>query len=132
VGRTKTERFGCAPPCLVLDDDREACRFGLRGARFFTEALGAYYFGRPTGPLNVPRDFLAEAELAEIIAHRNAPGSHMTAIVGDPVAARETVARFARAGVDELMLIMQLGTVPHELVMRSIRTFGERVMPHFA
>jgi hypothetical protein len=25
-----------------------------------------------------------------------------------------------------------MGTVPHELVMRSLRTFAEKVMPHFA
>lgn len=130
--RAKNESFGCAPPCLVLPDDREACRYGLRGARFFTEALGAYYYGRPTGKLGIPRDFLPEQELNEIMAYRNAPGSHMTAIVGDPVAVRETVARFQKAGVDELMLIMQLGTVPHELIMKSIRTFGEKVLPHFA
>lgn len=130
--RAKNDSFACAPPCLVLDDDREACRHGLRGARFFTEALGAYYYGRPTGKLKIPRDFLPEGELAEIMANRNAPGSHMTAIVGDPVAVRETISRFAKAGVDELLLIMQLGTVPHELVVRSIRTFGEKVLPHFA
>jgi len=27
---------------------------------------------------------------------------------------------------------MQTGTVPHELIVQSIRTFGEQVMPHFA
>ncbi len=34
-------------------------------------------------------------------------------------------------GVDELILVMQMGTVPHELIMESIRTFAEQVMPHF-
>jgi hypothetical protein len=27
---------------------------------------------------------------------------------------------------------MQLGTVPHEIVCESLRTFAEEVMPHFA
>jgi hypothetical protein len=27
---------------------------------------------------------------------------------------------------------MQVGTVPHELVMESLRTFAEKVMPYFA
>lgn len=130
----KTDHFACTPPCLVLDDDRKACAYGLRGARFFTETLGAYYFTseRPTGRLDVPRDFLREEELDAIIAHRNAPGSTMTAIVGDPAAARESVQRFADAGVDELILVMQMGTVPHELAMESLRTFAEKVMPRFA
>jgi hypothetical protein len=47
------------------------------------------------------------------------------------VSARETVSRFEAAGVDELILVMQLGTVPHEIVCESLRTFAEDVMPHF-
>ena len=66
------------------------------------------------------------------MASRNTAGSHADAVVGDPASARETVARFRRVGVDELILVMQMGTVPHELVMESLRTFGEQVMPHFA
>jgi len=29
------------------------------------------------------------------------------------------------AGVDELILVMQMGTVPHELILQSLRTFAE-------
>jgi hypothetical protein len=42
------------------------------------------------------------------------------------------VSRFKAAGVDELILVMDLGTVPHEVVSQSLRTFAEKVMPHFA
>ena len=66
------------------------------------------------------------------MAARNRPGSQLVAINGDPVSARETVSRFQSAGVDELILVMQLGTVPHEIVCESLRTFAEEVMPHFA
>ena len=33
--------------------------------------------------------------------------------------------------MDELILVMQMGTVPHELILESLRTFAEEVMPHF-
>jgi hypothetical protein len=56
----------------------------------------------------------------------------MNACVGDPVAAREFVSRFVDVGVDELILVMQMGTVPLELVTESVKTFGEQVIPHFA
>jgi alkanesulfonate monooxygenase SsuD/methylene tetrahydromethanopterin reductase-like flavin-dependent oxidoreductase (luciferase family) len=130
----KTEHFACTPPCIVLDDDKKACNYGLRGARFFAESLGAYYFAgeRPTGKLAVPRDFLPAEEVEEIRAYRNAPGSAMTAIVGDPVAAKESVQRFVDVGVDELILCMQMGTVPNDVILESLRTFAEKVMPHFA
>jgi alkanesulfonate monooxygenase SsuD/methylene tetrahydromethanopterin reductase-like flavin-dependent oxidoreductase (luciferase family) len=133
-GRQKNDWFACTPATLVLDDDREACRYGFRGARFFSESLARYYLAqdRPTGELNVPRDFLAEADLDAAMAHRNAAGSQLSAIVGDPVAAKESVARFVEIGVDELILVMQMGTVPSELVLESIKTFGEKVLPHFA
>ena len=133
VGQMVTNHFACTPATLVLDDDRKACAFGLRGARFFLESLERYYLSgtRPTGKLDVQRGFLTEEELDESIAVRNTAGSQVASIVGDPSSARETVQRFVDIGVDELILVMQMGTVPHELIMESLRTFGEKVMPHF-
>jgi len=184
VGPRITEHFACTPATLVLDDDRQACRYGLRGARFFRDSLYHYYKdggARPKAtrsqdaspavpvvsmpapaesraaaaagfpalalrglrtrsqvnetprlrPLDIPRTFLDEEEVATYRRTRNTAESPMAAIVGDPVSARETVQRFIDVGVDELILVMQLGTVPHELVMESIRTFGENVLPHF-
>jgi len=133
VGRAQTRWFACTPATLVLKDDARALRHGTRGARFFLNAMGKYYFGgdRPIGPLDVPRDDLSDAELEEARSLRNAPGSQLATIVGDPVAARESVQRFADIGVDELILVMQMGTVPHELILESLRTFAEEVQPHF-
>ena len=134
IGRQKNDWFACTPASLILEDDREACRHGLRGARFFSESMARYYLSgtRPVGRLDVPRDFLGDADLEAARAARNAPGSTVNTVCGDPVAARECVARFVDAGVDELILVMQMGTVPHELVMRSLRVFAEKVAPHFA
>ncbi|MEK6609285.1 MAG: LLM class flavin-dependent oxidoreductase [Myxococcota bacterium] len=129
AGRAKNDHFACTPATLVLGDDRKACAYGLRGARFFLSALGQYYLSgtRPLGRLDVARDFFDDAALADAMALRNTAGSQPATIVGDPACARETVQRFVEIGVDELILVMQLGTVPHALVM----TFAERVMPHF-
>lgn len=133
VGRQKNDHFACTPATLVLEDDRKACQYGYRGSRFFIEALSRYYFGgdRPTGELKIPRDFMPEEDMEEAMAQRNTEGSQLATIVGDPACARETVSRLADIGVDELILVMQMGTVPHELVMESMRTFAEKVMPHF-
>jgi alkanesulfonate monooxygenase SsuD/methylene tetrahydromethanopterin reductase-like flavin-dependent oxidoreductase (luciferase family) len=134
VGRKKNDWFACTPPALVLDDDRKATSYGMRGARFFLESLTKYYASgtRPTGKLDVPRDFPSHADIDAAIANRNEPGSQVAAIVGDPTSAREMVSRFVDIGVDELILVMQMGTVPHELIMESLKTFAEKVMPHFA
>jgi alkanesulfonate monooxygenase SsuD/methylene tetrahydromethanopterin reductase-like flavin-dependent oxidoreductase (luciferase family) len=134
VGRAKNDHFACTPATLVLPDDRKACQWGLRGARFFVEALQRYYVpgNRPTGELPIGRDFLPEDDLDAAMALRNTEGSPVATVVGDPACARESVQRFVDIGVDELILVMQMGTVPHELVMESLRTFAEKVMPHFA
>jgi alkanesulfonate monooxygenase SsuD/methylene tetrahydromethanopterin reductase-like flavin-dependent oxidoreductase (luciferase family) len=128
-----TNSFACTPVTLVLNDDRKACAYGYRGARFFADTMALYYWSgkRPVGPLDVKREFFSDRELDEAMRLRNAPGSQVTVIAGDPVAARETVQRFADSGVDELLLVMHAGTIPHDLIMESVRTFAEQVMPHF-
>jgi alkanesulfonate monooxygenase SsuD/methylene tetrahydromethanopterin reductase-like flavin-dependent oxidoreductase (luciferase family) len=133
-GRAKNDWFACTPATLVLKDDAAALRHGTRGARFFLNAMGRYYFSdeRPTGDLDIPREDLSDKALAAAAAERNSAGSQLATIIGDPVAARESVSRFRDAGVDELILVMQMGTVPDELVVESLRTFAEQIMPHFA
>jgi alkanesulfonate monooxygenase SsuD/methylene tetrahydromethanopterin reductase-like flavin-dependent oxidoreductase (luciferase family) len=126
-------QFCCTPSALVLEDDRQACEYGFRGARFFQESLGTYFFSRERvlGPLEVSREPLTNSQLAKAMKDRNAPGSSLSAVIGDPKSAVETIARFQAAGVDELILVMQMATIPHELVMQSLETFAEKVMPSF-
>ncbi len=129
----RTDHFASTPVALCLDDDRAACNHGLRAARFFSRALELYYYGqkRPIGELPISRDFLSPRELEAAMDFRNDDDALEMLVVGDPVHCRESVSRFADAGVDELILIMQMGTLSHEMVMESIRTFGENVLPHF-
>ena len=132
--RRVNNQFCCTPNAMVLRNDRRACEVGFRGARFFREGLGTYFFS-PTpvvGPLEIARDPLTAAELEAAMGERGADGAQLFAIIGDPAAARDAVARFRDAGVDELILVMQMGTVPNELVLESMRTMAEDVMPHFA
>lgn len=133
-GRRVNNHFACTPTSIVLKDDRKACEYGFRGGRFFAECLGTYFLSRqrPVGLLDISRDPLTPRALDEAMAGRLRPGGQLVSVNGDPAAAREQVARYQAAGVDELILVMQLAMVPHEIVMESIRTFGEEVMPHFA
>lgn len=132
AGRT-TRQFCCTPAALILDSDREACEHGFRGARYHQEGLAAYFFSprRISGSPDISREPLTSAELAKSMAGRN-DGGPLNSVIGDFGAARESVARFQGCGVDELILVMQMGTIPHDIVLRSLRTFAEKVMPHFA
>ncbi len=132
VGATVNEHFACNAASLVLPDDNKACQHGLRGSMYFTETLLHYYgHQRPVGPVPVKKDFLPDNYVQDFRRVRNAPKSQLSSVIGDPQAARESVQRFADVGVDELILVMQTGTTSHELIMESIRTFGEKVMPYF-
>ena len=50
---------------------------------------------------------------------------------GDVNDAIEYTERLVDAGADEIMCLMQMGTVPHEASMQTIRHWGEQVIPHF-
>lgn len=132
VGAFVNNHFACSAACLVLPDDFKACRHGLRGSTYFTEAL-LHYYGpkRPVGPLSLKNDFLPDDYVEDFRRIRNTPQAQLSSVIGDPQAARESIQRFADAGVDEMLLVMQAGTTPQEIVMESIKTFGEKVLPHF-
>ena len=49
----------------------------------------------------------------------------------DPEGCADKIARLSEAGVRRLILWMGPGGVPHELLIRSMRLFAERVMPRF-
>ena len=133
VGRAVNNQFTCNPATLVLKDDRKACRYGLTGATYFNKTLLHYYGAeRAVGPPGVSRDPVDDADVDAFMKRRNTPRSQLSSIIGDPEAARESVQRFVDVGVDELILVMQTGTTPHEVTMESIRTFAADVMPHFS
>ena len=133
VTEVVTNHFACTPATLVLKDDDEACRYGFRGVRFFNESWSSYYntMNRPVGPLPIHRDFLDEADFAAMKKVRDTPGANMNMVIGTPSHARDMVSRFVDCGVDELILIMNLGMIPSPLIVRSLKTFAEKVMPHF-
>jgi alkanesulfonate monooxygenase SsuD/methylene tetrahydromethanopterin reductase-like flavin-dependent oxidoreductase (luciferase family) len=131
VGRGVNNHFACTAASCVLKDDYTACRHGLRGSSYFTRAMMHYSQGRPIGNINVKRDFPPDEHVRHFRNSRNTPYAQLSSVIGDPEAARESVKRFADVGIDELILVMQNGTTPHEITMQSIRTFAEEVMPFF-
>jgi alkanesulfonate monooxygenase SsuD/methylene tetrahydromethanopterin reductase-like flavin-dependent oxidoreductase (luciferase family) len=52
-------------------------------------------------------------------------------IAGDPESCIKAVRMYEEIGVDQVIMIMQTETIPHERVMRSIEMFGKYVLPAF-
>ena len=53
-------------------------------------------------------------------------------IIGDVDSCRRKFEKYAAIGVDNLMCLMQMAPLPHEMVMRSIRTTGKYLLPELA
>ncbi len=51
--------------------------------------------------------------------------------LGDADTAIDYVKRLDAAGVDNVMCLIQMGTLTQDQMLESIRIFGERVIPHF-
>ncbi|MGG7575481.1 LLM class flavin-dependent oxidoreductase [Streptomyces sirii] len=131
-------------PTIVLDDADDAYRIGTRGQRFFAEAIAHWYGDGPA-----PRAYAADEDHVEALARRRAQlvaKLHEANIPARPVDTGPYNARHAygstedaiayveglRAiGVDEVMCLIQMGTVPQEVCLETIRQWGETVIPHF-
>ena len=50
-------------------------------------------------------------------------------IAGNPESCIESIRKYEEIGVDQIMMIMQTESVPHEKMMRSIELFGKYVFP---
>jgi len=52
-------------------------------------------------------------------------------VVGDVERCIRKLERYAEAGVDRVLCLMQAGRIAHEAVLESIDLFGKHVIPHF-
>jgi alkanesulfonate monooxygenase SsuD/methylene tetrahydromethanopterin reductase-like flavin-dependent oxidoreductase (luciferase family) len=144
VSTEVNDHFSALCPTIVLDDGAEALRIGSRGQRFFAESIAHWYgSGPPPAEDTADEDNVAaiKASGERMIARlheANIPVGPNTAATynvnhayGTAEQAIEYVERLQDAGADEIMCIIQMGTVPQEACMETIRQWGEKVIPHF-
>jgi len=141
------EHLAALCPAIVLDDGARARAIGHRGQRFFMEAIRHWYNPGPDAPppsteIDDGDDLAALREQGEqLVAFLNEEkieiGTEATGLFnpnhayGTPQEAAEYVSRLADAGADEVMFLIQMGTVPQEACLQTIRNLGEKVIPHF-
>jgi alkanesulfonate monooxygenase SsuD/methylene tetrahydromethanopterin reductase-like flavin-dependent oxidoreductase (luciferase family) len=71
----------------------------------------------------------ARAAVAQLDA--NTLSKRGVIIAGDPESCINTIRMYEDIGVDQVIMIMQTESIPHERVMESIELFGEQVIPAF-
>lgn len=147
VGFRPTEHLAALCACTVLDDRDEARRIGLRGQRFFAEAIAHWYQGGPKPTID--EDLSAEDQRAvldrekeELVTYLSEEkitvGSEHTnnyAVAEDAYGTPEDCYRYVtelqKAGADEILFLFQMGGIPHEAILQTIRNIGEKVIPRF-
>jgi alkanesulfonate monooxygenase SsuD/methylene tetrahydromethanopterin reductase-like flavin-dependent oxidoreductase (luciferase family) len=118
---------------LCLDDAQEAQEVGGPAALWYMGSLHSLFEpwrGRTVAGYEYYPELerrateRAGSSLAELL-------NDGTFCIGDPQQCVATIRRYAEAGVDQLICLMQAGRIPHEKIVRSIELFAEKVMPAF-
>ena len=144
VSTVTNDHISALCPTIVLDDGDEALRVGARGQRFFAEAIAHWYGGGPRpnedteledNVVAIERDkeaLVARLHEAEIPVNANTTATfNINHAYGTADRAIAYVEQLEEAGADEIMCLIQMGTVPQEACMETIRHWGETVIPHF-
>ncbi|NUP34762.1 MAG: LLM class flavin-dependent oxidoreductase [Streptomycetaceae bacterium] len=134
-------------PTIVSEDGDTARQVGARGQRFFAQSIAHWFSGGKSG---IPDEAVVEgvdhvkeiqeaAEQQVAMLHEakipvtvNATATYnINHAYGTAEDAIGYVQKLIDAGADEIMCLIQMGTVPQEACMETIRIWGEKVIPHF-
>ena len=134
-------RTGFVQSVVVSEtDERAELEYGRYVENHFRQGPGSvplHYMGLPgyadirgvEAMLRDPGDFGIAAELKHVDFARLA--ETRAVIAGSPATVREEIASFAREfGIGNLLVMLQMGGMPHELTLKNIHLFAEEVLPH--
>jgi alkanesulfonate monooxygenase SsuD/methylene tetrahydromethanopterin reductase-like flavin-dependent oxidoreductase (luciferase family)/putative sterol carrier protein len=130
AGLAANPNFALALPMHVHADEETAKQRGAEGARFFGYALAHYYaFGdhRP-GFSDVYAEFKERGDRVDLTGSAEQSAS---SAIGTPEQVVELARGYEDAGVDELILAVQIGATKHEHILESLELFAKEVMPEF-
>ena len=140
-------------PMMCHADEATALERGIPGARFFGRALAHYYGGTPHEPgrTDLAARFAAERRRRDPGSDAVPPNGRPRAVaaaplglrvieaatgsvrgaIGTPPQVTDLLERYERAGVDQVIFIMQAGATRHEHIRESLELFASEVMPAF-
>ena len=143
------EHFAALCPAVVLEDGQRARRLGIKGQRFFMESIGHWAQRRQDAAAAIPTSGPTTSPPRPATARRSSPRpsarervtvdfSDSSMALLNPNHAYGTVedcigyvARLIDSGADEILFLNQMGTIPQDAMMDTIRNIGEHVIPYF-
>lgn len=148
VGFRPTEHVAALCPAIVLADGTQARKIGVRGQRFFMETIAHWSTGgqlpdwaswsdeqletrdKAGQQVIVKTNFGSEeieVDFSDVRTELMNP-NHAYGTVDDCIG---YVQRLIDTGIDEVLFLNQMGTVPQWAMMETIRNIGEHVIPYF-
>ena len=134
-------RVGFVQSVVVSEtDERAEVEYGKYVENAFRQGPGSvplHYMGLPgyveprgvEAMLRDPGDFGLAAELQHVTFGRLAEARSV--IAGSPATVRDQIVEFTKEfGIGNLLVMLQMGGMPHELTMKNIHLFAEEVLPH--
>jgi alkanesulfonate monooxygenase SsuD/methylene tetrahydromethanopterin reductase-like flavin-dependent oxidoreductase (luciferase family) len=79
-----------------------------------------------------PDSKLTAAPIAPQAFNIEAAAKSGTVVCGNPDDCIRAISKYPEAGVDELMLLVQVGRMPHAAIMDTIKLLGRHVIPYFS
>ena len=134
-------RVGFVQSVVVSEtDERAEVEYGRYVENAFRQGPGSvplHYMGLPgyveprgvEAMLRDPGDFGLAAELQHVTFGRLAEARSV--IAGSPATVRDQILEFTKEfGIGNLLVMLQMGGMPHELTLKNIQLFAEEVLPH--
>jgi alkanesulfonate monooxygenase SsuD/methylene tetrahydromethanopterin reductase-like flavin-dependent oxidoreductase (luciferase family) len=139
VGAFVNNQFAATTFACVAPTDEEALENGRPAAEFFQQSLGILFvpWAKKT---NVPESYQYYTTLAQMVEARlsQSDGNEFeqawesgAMAIGSPERVRNVCQKYADAGVDQLILMVQAGRISNESCKQTIQLFGEEIIPAF-
>ena len=123
VGLAVNPNIAMVTGFMCHEDSETAVARGLQGFQFFGYGLSHYYATgtHEPGRFDIWKDFEVNGpkELGP------------TGCIGSPAQVRDTLLKFERAGVDQVVFIQQGGRNRHDHICESLELFAREVLPEF-
>ncbi len=133
IGKFVNRRIGATSFMYCGATESESREIGIPPVRHFSAELERY-FSHWNDPAYNGSSYAAHKEVYKV-----RPGGvdadrlieNGTWLIGTPAHLRETLRKWQATGVDQMIMMVQLGDMAHRDCMRSLQRFAEEVMPEF-
>ena len=138
VGQMTNNQFATSTLAICAPTDEEAREIGIPAAKFFGNSVSALF--TPWGEQsNVPDSYRYYSLLSRLATKRGQSMSEAVLpengwdflCIGSPQRCREVIAKYAESGVDQVIMLVQAGRIPHEKSLQSIQLLADEVLPEF-